>query len=208
VDTSSPISSVIPSLDGRVLATLARTERALTGQKVAALASASQSGVHTVLQRLVEHGLVTAERHGNAILYLANRRHVAWSAVEQLANLRRTVLGRLEEAVAVWGVPPLSVIVFGSFARGDGDASSDVDVLVVRPDELEDEDSWRAAVHQLASDLETWTGNPAQVVTMMSDELTTTADEHPDFLDNVREDGVVVFGSPLVQLLGLLAVSG
>ena len=70
MDLSNPIHSVIPSVQGDVLVTLARSGRPLSGRGVAELVSdrASPSGVKAALRSLVASGLVTAEPHPPVIL--------------------------------------------------------------------------------------------------------------------------------------------
>ena len=84
MDVSHPIRSIIPTLDAPVLEVLARTRRRLSGREVHRLAgTGSVRGVQLVLARLVAQGLGDAEEHAGAILYAANRAHLAWPAIER-----------------------------------------------------------------------------------------------------------------------------
>ena len=59
---------------------------------------------------------------------------------------------------------PVHASVFGSAARGDGDAASDIDVFVVRPATVaEDDATWRGQLDSLADDITRWTGNHAGI---------------------------------------------
>jgi hypothetical protein len=59
MDFSTPISTVVPSLDGPVLQVLARAGKPLSGRQVHALTgSGSVAGVRLVLQRLASTGLM------------------------------------------------------------------------------------------------------------------------------------------------------
>ena len=45
--------------------------------------------------------------------------------------------------LASWQTAPVTALCFGSFARGEGDEDSDVDLLLVRPiDVARSEDTW------------------------------------------------------------------
>jgi hypothetical protein len=151
---SEPMSSVVPGLHGRVLGVLARTDRALTGRSVAALlhSPASPSGVQKVLDDLVSNGVVTAEPAGRARLYTLNRDHVAAAAIDQLARLRDVLLERIKAEAETWKIPAKAIWLFGSTARGQGDADSDLDLLIVRPDDVDDsEPEWLEQVETLSA---------------------------------------------------------
>ena len=57
MDYVHPVEAVIPGVQGRVLAVLARTETELTMRTVAELAGASANRATTVLNRLVHLGI-------------------------------------------------------------------------------------------------------------------------------------------------------
>ena len=75
MDLSSPISSVIPSAHGPVLAVLARTSEPLSGRRVAALTDGKvgQRRANEVLGALADAGIVLREHRPPAKLYRLNR---------------------------------------------------------------------------------------------------------------------------------------
>lgn len=156
MDVSMPITTVIPSLDGPALAALAAMTAPMGLADVHTRSGrGSKSGVRSVLLRMVEEGLVL-EVHGG---YVLNRDHVAAPAVMLLASLHGELANRIRAVVEEWPIPPKLVGLFGSAARRDGDARSDIDVLVVTDDpDLDDR------VDDLAELIRRWTGNRAQVV--------------------------------------------
>ncbi|MHB1475788.1 MAG: nucleotidyltransferase domain-containing protein [Dermatophilaceae bacterium] len=68
--------------------------------------------------------------------YTLNRSHLAAPAVLALANLRQELLDRIRTEVSTWAVESEATWMFGSAARGDADADSDIDLLFVRPTTL------------------------------------------------------------------------
>jgi hypothetical protein len=98
VNVSLPLRSVVPTVDAPVLAVLAGTTRPLTGRRIARLAKASHGAVNAVLARLTRAGIVDAEQHGHATLYVANRDNLAWPGVQILADLRRATLAQCHVA--------------------------------------------------------------------------------------------------------------
>jgi hypothetical protein len=105
------------------------------------LAGRSYAQVHHVLGRLVHHGLVGVEHYGNARVYWLNREHVVAAHLAAIANSGAAVVERVQEQVAHWRPQPVAVVAFGSFARGEADADSDLDFLLVRPDAVDAEDA-------------------------------------------------------------------
>jgi DNA-binding transcriptional ArsR family regulator len=126
--------SVIPTLDGPVLAVLARSGRPLTAGEVAAQATrGSEIGIRRTLGRLVEQGIVRSHQMGRNRVHELNREHVAARIATLLADLRLELWRRLRAEAATWNPKPVYACVFGSAARADGNADSDIDLLVVHP---------------------------------------------------------------------------
>ena len=94
-----------------------------------------------------------------------------------------------------WADPPVAVVVYGSAARGDGDVASDIDLLVVRPAGVGDDDpAWHDAVTDLASRVTRWTGNPCEVLDRSANELAAMAADGERLLTEIRRDGRAVVG--------------
>lgn len=132
MDLTDPTSSVVATLDGPVLAVLARSGKPMTvGEVTARMPRGSEVGVRRSLARLVEQGIVRATEMGRNRVHELNREHVAAPVAELLAGLRLEVWKRLRATLADWNPKPQYACVFGSAARADGDSDSDIDVLLV-----------------------------------------------------------------------------
>ncbi|MET9316960.1 nucleotidyltransferase domain-containing protein [Kribbella sp. NPDC003505] len=201
---SEPMSSVVPGLHGRVLGVLARTDRALTGRAVAGLlqSPASPSGVQKVLADLVDNGVVIAEPAGRARLYTLNRDHVAAPAIDQLARLRDVLLDRIRAEAEAWEIPAKAIWLFGSTARGQGDAGSDVDLLIVRPDDVDASDPvWLRQVDTLSAHASLWSGNSCEVVEYSGQEVRDLISRKERIVNELRRDAVPITGSTPRQTL-------
>jgi hypothetical protein len=207
MDLSRPIGSVIPSLDGEVLSVLAGTTTALTGRQIHRLARrGSQSGVNNVLVRLERQGLVDVMPGGSAHLYTLNRDHVAAPAVVELADLRGLLFARMRAAMSGWDRPPLAAAVFGSAARGNGGMDSDIDLLLVRPDDVDqDEASWATAVVQLMRDARRWSGNPLSVIEVDTRQVAAMLARGEPIVDALRAESVSLLGVPVLDTAVVLA---
>ena len=203
MDLSFPISSVIPTVDGPVLAVLAGTTAPLSGRQVARLAvgRASQRGVADALARLTAAGIVLRENRPPSALYRLNREHLAVPAIVELANLRRTMIDRLSQMAASWRKRATSVVLFGSAARGDATTSSDLDVLVVRPARVAaDDEAWREQLADFAAQTEAMTGNATNIVEYGAEELRKIPRRREPVLLDAERDGIVLAGRDVAAL--------
>jgi predicted nucleotidyltransferase len=202
MDSQNPLRSLAPTVDADVLAVLARSHLTLTGRRVQQLSTRSYAQVRAALHRLVAHGLVDAQRHGQAVAYSLNREHVLAAAIETASDAAGEVERRLRSVLAAWAPAPTAAVLFGSFARREGGPDSDIDLMIVRPDAVaEDDVAWTAQRYDLARRLERWTGNGAQIVELTSAELAEAATEGEHLIAAIREDGRVLVGPRLQSLL-------
>lgn len=202
MDLSAPFESMFPTVDSSVLAVLAGSSKPRTGRAVAEQANRSQRATKLVLDRLVDHGLVLREEVGRSHVYTLNPEHLAAAPITQLANLRFALFERLRKMVALWHPQPLHASVFGSAARGDGGLDSDVDIFLVRPAEVgEDDEQWRGQVESLADAVFRWTGNHAGIAEVNAQDLERFRRDQPAIVASLRADAVGIFGAPIQSLL-------
>jgi predicted nucleotidyltransferase len=195
--------SLAPTLDSEALRVLAGTTYPLTGREIARLAAhGSQRGIAAALDRLVTQGLVLRQEAGAAALYTLNRSHLAAPAAETLAGMRDELYRRLREAITAWEVQPVHASMFGSAARGDGDTSSDIDLLIVRPKVTDEDDlTWRAQLSKLAEYVYAWTGNRAATIELGEEELDQLRRSRSSILTDLRSDAISLAGTPADRLL-------
>lgn len=202
MNVARPYGVISHPLDSAVLHVLTGTTGGLTGRRVAQLArEGSQQGIGKALGRLVDEGIVEQEEVGSAIRYQLNRDHLAAAPVEQLMSLRRNLFSRLGEAIARWEIPPVHSSVFGSTARGDGNTDSDIDLFVVRPAEVDGEDSvWLDQVDQLRETVRGWTGNRASISDVWERDLPALLERRPPVVDGLEADSVRLTGPYVTEL--------
>jgi len=204
MNLSRPWALLRSPIDIEVLLVLRGTTRPLTGREVARLVRAgSQPAVNAVLRRLVGEGVVCSEEAGNAYLYTLNREHLGAPAIELLAGIWTEFERRLRAEIAEWQVAPAHVSLFGSAARGDGDARSDIDIFVVRSARVVEEDPrWRAQLERLSDHVYAWTGNHAGLSEVSAADVRRLRRELPPVIEELRRDGITLAGPEPTELLG------
>lgn len=205
MDLSNPLAAITPTLDARVLQVLATTTAGCTAAEVhRRLGRGSDEGVRKVLGRLAGQGVVDVETVARSSLYRLNRRHLAADHIIGLTLLRDELVRRLSNQLMGWEVAALHAGLFGSFARGEADAESDVDVLLVRPRQLADDDdeTWLAQVDTLDRSIVAWTGNDAHVVDLTPGTLRRMVLDGDPLVDSWRADDVHLVGERISELMG------
>jgi predicted nucleotidyltransferase len=205
MDLSAPFQAMFPTVDSSVLTVLTGSRKPRTGREVAKQANRSQRATKLVLDRLVEHGLVLREEAGRSQVYTLNWDHLAAAPVAELASLRLALFSRLRDEISAWRRQPLHASVFGSAARGDGDLDSDVDIFMIRPADLdEDNGQWREQVEDLADAVFRWTGNHAGIAEVGEEDLERLRRDRPAVVASLRDDAVGLVGTPVRSLLKVM----
>lgn len=185
-----------------VLRTLAGADTAFTIRQLARVAGVSHNRTHQVVHRLAEHGLVLTEQFGNAKLCRLNRDHLAADIVIQLTQLRAKIVELLRHEITGWQLQPDHASLFGSAARGDGDTSSDLDVLVVRPAEsTEDGTTWEEQLFAAGQRIHSATGNHVAWFDISIDDMRRSARAGQPLIDEWRQESIDLAGTKLRLLL-------
>lgn len=128
----SAISLLFPAYRRRVLGLLLlHPGEALHGREIARRTGLPSGTITRELVRLAEAGLLSRVPRGNQVLYGANR---ASPIFEELASILRKTSGLadvLAEALSTVRGAVAVAFVYGSMARGEEVAGSDVDLMVV-----------------------------------------------------------------------------
>jgi predicted nucleotidyltransferase len=143
----------------------------------------SLGAVQQALRDLERLGLVITDSVGRAGVHRINEDHEAVAALRSLASpldmLARVVREEAPEAQAV--------IVFGSIARGEAHADSDIDLVVVAPEGWEGRGDLRERVH-------TRLGNDCDVLHFTAQGLSHAAAEQEPVVAEILRDGIALVG--------------
>ena len=196
-----PIEALIPGVQGRILSVLTETTADLNLRTIARLADVSVAQASRVLPHLVELGLVERWELPPSSLFRLVREHAAAGPLLSLARAWDAVVEKMGRTAGDLPVVPVSVIVFGSFARGEADVQSDIDTVLVRPADVEEsDDGWSASVEQWRDTVRRMSGNPVEVLEVGSDEIAKRLHSRRQIWHDIRRDGLVVHGLSIDEL--------
>ena len=203
MDLTLPARTMAPTLDIPVLIVLAGTTLPLTGNQISRLVvSGSRAGVFLVLKRLEQHGILDIVEAGPSNLYSLNRDHVVAPAVLALVDLRGELFDRISAAMREWVIPPVSAAVFGSAARGDGNLQSDIDIFVVRPDHISDENSqWSNQITELGTQVRRWSGNSASFIQATSAQVASMISREEPIVESLQNDAISLIGNHVLSVV-------
>jgi predicted nucleotidyltransferase len=200
MDYITPIETLIPGVQGRVLGVLTRTETELTMRTVAKLADVSVNRAVSVLNRLIGLGLVERRDVGSAALVRLDRDNEAAKVIMALGNLRQHALDRLQARAKAIRPAPASLIVFGSFARGEAADLSDLDVVAVRRLEVrEDDRTWIESLGHWVGQASRIVGNPVNLLTVGEHEVAGLLRRQQSVWSQIAKEGIVLLGSGLKE---------
>ncbi|MGH9231802.1 MAG: nucleotidyltransferase domain-containing protein [Acidimicrobiales bacterium] len=201
MDFAEPLQALIPGATGRVLAVLAHTSVPLSGRAIAELAGVSPAQAARVLPRLAELGLAEQWQSPPAVLYALVREHVAAEPLMALSELDDALMRRLGERISQLEHPPVAVAVYGSFARRQAHADSDIDVLVVRPTGTDEEDErWRSTVGQIRATARRLSGNRVEIMEVAQDEVRDVVHSSRPLWQSIAREARLVHGTSLEEL--------
>ncbi len=201
MDFRRPVEVLIPDAQGRVLGALARTTEELTLTTLADLSGVSLAHAARVVPRLVELGVVERRDVPPAVLVRLAPDNLAAQVLLSLADLRHTLLHELRRSARKLDPAPTNVTLFGSFARGDEDSASDIDVVVVRPSTIsEDDAAWSESIAEWEDSVRRISGNAVNRIEVGEDEVPKLMRSRRPLWQAIRQEGVILQGTPLVEI--------
>jgi predicted nucleotidyltransferase len=184
---NEPFGGVLPGARGAVIAALLRTDARLTGRQVHALISDSYSlwSVQEALKAWVQIGVVHTETIGRLAVHSINEDHYT---VAPLRSLLDPIAALTETTAQIAGDGAEAVVLFGSVARGEAHAASDVDLAVIA------KSSWDGRV-DLEDAVRKRLGNDCDVLVFTAEEFTTLAAAHEPVVDEILAEGIPLIGT-------------
>jgi predicted nucleotidyltransferase len=156
-----------------------------------------------VINHFADRGLVLINQVGRSHLCAFNRKHIAASAIQELlhqqANIRIVIANRIDK----WSLKPLSATLFGSAARGTGSASSDIDILLIKPERAERSSAtWADQRFETSQHLQLVIGNNILWFDLTQSELLRANRAKEPLIAQVKREGVHLLGEKVETMLG------
>ncbi len=194
MDLSEPTQVITPALEGPILAVLVDADPydTLTAPEIVRRMKsgrASEPGVAKALRRLAVQGIVESRKSGRSWRWRINRQHLAYPYITSLVRLRSELLARIGETIDEWPTQPDKAVLFGSVARGAGDASSDIDLLLVWHDD-NDRQSSNSQIAALIGNVLEWSGNHLHILEYTEKEFAGLVKRKEPIVDSIDREGL------------------
>jgi len=171
-------------------------DRRFTGRELASFADLSHPGALKALKALEAFNLVTISSHGRAYVISLNKES---PLIKDLQPLFEGESGAQSELVRRIGETfegtSASVFLFGSVARGEEEATSDIDILVVTRKRREALD----AIGRLQLEISRAYGNHLSAMILSQSELKRP--ENSELVEEIRKCHIHVCGRLLEEVL-------
>lgn len=200
MDYRRPIEAIVPGAQGRVLGVLARTEAELNMRTLAELAGVSPTHVSRVMPRLVALGLVQRREIGSNSLFRMISHNLAARWIRALGSLHDRIIQELQDTSQMLDGLARNATLFGSFARGDMIPSSDVDILVIGPDDLDDP-PWRDVLWVWQEHATQIVGNPVNLIEVTVDDAAPRLRHGQGMWGEILTEGIRLTGEPLESIV-------
>jgi predicted nucleotidyltransferase len=202
MNLTTPLDDLMPGLRGHVLTVLLRSSRPLTGREVARRAgTVSHSSVKLVLDSLAAAGIVRLSLvSGSGHFYELNQGHVLAGPLRQMDRALDEFLALAQRLIGSWPTAPRSVVLFGSVARGTSTADSDVDLLIVWPDDLSHAPWWTRTRVEFTNQLQAFVGSSVSLVEFPLDDWREAIEHEDPFTESIRDEGRSVYGADIRDL--------
>jgi predicted nucleotidyltransferase len=207
----SPASTLYHPLDDvlgtralvRVLRVLASHGGSLAVADIARRAKLTLPSVRTALRRLLDLEITTGIGAGRSMICELRKEHPLVPVLVSLFSVEQeqasTVLGAVREAADQLDPAPWAVWLYGSVARGEDDAASDIDIALVTaaPESGAQADALRDAVLRTRAA----SAERVSVITMGPADVRRAARAKTPFWNNLRRDAVVLLGDAPADVL-------
>ena len=202
MDLSHPGEDLLGVSEARILRRLAILPTGATGRRIHELSGAtSLSTTQRILDRLQVIGLLHVNVVGRAHVYTLNRDHILWQPLAQILGSSSDIEDEISEIVRRSAPVGAVGAIYGSFARREAGGSSDIDIVLVWPQDSEVETRDRL-IEELSDFVELRTGNAAQIISITESDLgrLVSADDPltQSWLDDAR---TITDGSTLQAVL-------
>jgi hypothetical protein len=197
MDFSKNLSSIFPTSQALILEELIQTPKPVSGRQLALqlVDRLGKSRVLEVLGELVAQGLVTREILGPSHLYSINKQHLCFDLLKSLSSPKTLLVSLITKQLARFKPQPQAAVLFGSIAKGKSKPESDIDLLVIRPNRVrEDDDAWQDQLFRLTLAVQRATGNPLNYLDYSHADFASLVRSGARLIREINQHGIVLMG--------------
>ena len=186
----------------KVLRVLAQSELDLAGRQIADMAGLNPQTCQNTLDRLDDLHILAVRRVGRAYLYrLKDKNAIVRQMIRPLFTTETNLLSsELTKVANMFSGMAIAVILFGSVARDEGDAKSDIDLCIIVKNN-ETREAAEEKGNEILDHLVDVTGIIPSVLVWSRDEFRKRYDKGDGLARAIFEEGQVVMGPPIYRIL-------
>jgi predicted nucleotidyltransferase len=184
---------------------LVKSQAQLNGREIAKNVGLSHVKAHRALKDLTLQGVVNMRSVGRSLVYWLNEEHFLvkdiirpafekeGTAFRQVSNI---ILSKIKPML------PLSIVLFGSFAKGSASADSDIDVIIVYPNN-KNKERMVSALIDAEKKITLLFGNHLASTALKVEEFQKKLKTKDKFIHEVIRTGKVIYGKSISELINL-----
>jgi predicted nucleotidyltransferase len=184
---------------------LVKSQAQLNGREIAKNVGLSHVKTHTALKDLTMQGVVNMRSVGRALIYWLNEelflvKDIIRPAFEREGAAFREVSNIILSKIRP--LRPLSIILFGSFTKGSASAYSDIDIVIVYPNNKNKETMANDLIEAEKS-ITLLFGNHLASTALKVEEFQKKLKTKDRFINEVIQTGKVIYGRDIPELINL-----
>jgi predicted nucleotidyltransferase len=184
---------------------LVKSQAQLSGREIAKNVGLSHVKAHTALKDLTRQGVVIMRSVGSSLVCWLNEDHflvkeIIRPAFEKEEGLFEYISRLILKEIS--SPKPLSMILFGSFAKGNASADSDIDVVIVYP-HSKNKTVISKELSEAEKKITSLFGNHLSSVPLSIDEFQKKLKKKDAFINEIIRSGKVIHGKNISELATL-----
>lgn len=186
----------------KILRFLINNDMELAGREIARTVSLAQRTTHSALMDLWRQGIVGMRRAGKAKLYKINKENVfVLEALIPLFSFEGKLLSRLVASIiGKTKKQAVSMVVFGSVAKGNERPNSDIDLLIVLAQGA-DSKKIELALDGLVLGISQKFGNLLSPVLLKESQFRSRYNHKDRFIRAIVANGKVIYGKTFMEMI-------
>ena len=200
-----PLDGILGQLSKvKILRFLISSQAEFNGREIASAIGLSHVACHNALKNLVKHGIVSMRRVGRSHVYTLEFDNVlVKNLLTPLFDCERNITKSMTSLIieAIGKNNTLSVILFGSSAKGIARPDSDYDVLIIMSDTKALRKTM-ACIDEIEDKVSEHYGNRLSPVVMTGKTFRERYKKQDSLIKEVAETGKVLYGMSIGEVLG------